>query len=276
MDFILDLNNMRTINLVNKVDGDDYILTIYSDNQIDLIIPNVSPGAEYQIISRCSNYNDLITIVSANQILKDAGVKYIELVCPYILGGRSDAKFKTNQSFGLKIVTNIINSCNFNKVITLSPHSAVTPALINNCSSVDTFSWFPIPLMPKHAVLISPDAGAYKKMVRFADMCNRVLIPANKVRNAEGAPEIKFDGSVKDKDCFIIDDICDGGRTFIALGKALKDNGAATVSLVVDHGIFAYGYKLENIDKIFTTNSYRDFEDLDTIDPNYLNIYNIF
>lgn len=267
---------MRTIDLVNKQNGDDYTLSTYSDTQVNIVIPKIIKDVPYQIISRFSNYSDLFAILAANQVLRDADVNHIELYCPYILGGRSDAKFKSNQSFDLKIVTNIINSCNFNKVIILDPHSAVTPALINNCKVLTVEDWFDFKQLPKDAILVSPDAGAYKKMVTLSEKHNLELIASNKVRGADGAPKITFVGDVKDKDCYIIDDICDGGRTFMALGRALKDLGAKTVTLIVTHGIFSYGYKLENIDKIYTTNSYRDFEDLNMIDVNYLNVYNVF
>ena len=270
---------MKIINFVKKEDGDDYTLTTYSDNQIDLIIPHVIPGAYYTIVSRCSSYSDLITIVSANQILKDAGVQNVDLLCPYVLGGRSDAKFKTNQSFGLKIVTNIINSCNFDTVIVLDPHSAVTPALINNCRVTTVEDWFDFTRLPKDAVLVSPDAGAYKKMVGLSEKHNLELVAANKVRTSDGLPRIAVAGSVENKDCYIIDDICDGGRTFITLAEKLKKRGAKSVTLIVTHGIFAYGFVLDNIDKIYTTNSYRSFDDIgdaDPIDPNYFNVFNVF
>lgn len=262
---------MKIINFVKKEDGDDYTLTTYSDNQIDLIIPHVIPGAYYTIVSRCSSYSDLITIVSANQILKDAGVQNVDLLCPYVLGGRSDAKFKTNQSFGLKIVTNIINSCNFDTVIVLDPHSAVTPALINNCRVTTVEDWFDFTRLPKDAVLVSPDAGAYKKMVAISEKHNMQLVASNKVRGADNAPKITFVGNVKDKECYIVDDICDGGRTFITLARALKDLGARTVGLIVTHGIFSYGLPLSNVDKIFTTNSYRPLER-----TFYLNVHDVF
>lgn len=265
---------MKIINLVAIERGDYYTMSIYSDSQVNVIISNIEHDSQYKIVSRFSNYTDLFKILTVNQVLRDAGVKYVELYCPYILGGRSDAKFKLNQSFDLKIIANIINSCNFNKVTIIDPHSAVTPALINNCQAFDILYWLPMKLRSKDIELISPDAGAYKKMVNIAEKIKKPLIPANKVRLDDGSPAIKFDGDVNGKDCVIIDDICDGGRTFIALSKALKEAGAKSVELVVTHGIFSYGIKLENIDKIYTTNSYREFANHDLGD--YLNVTNIY
>ena len=38
-----------------------------------------------------------------------------------------------------------------------------------------------------------------------------------------------------------IDDICDGGQTFISLAQSLKKQGAAEIFLYVTHGIFSKG-----------------------------------
>jgi len=39
----------------------------------------------------------------------------------------------------------------------------------------------------------------------------------------------------------IIDDICDGGRTFIEITKLLLQAGVESVSLHVSHGLFSQG-----------------------------------
>ena len=61
----------------------------------------------------------------------------------------------------------------------------------------------------------------------------------------------------------IVDDICDGGRTFIELAKAIHGSRpTAEVYLVVTHGIFSNGlYELsKEITKIYSTNSVKEIE----------------
>ena len=61
------------------------------------------------------------------------------------------------------------------------------------------------------------------------------------------------------KDCVIVDDICDGGRTFIELAKVLKERGAGKIGLFVTHGIFSQGVGVlfdNGIDFIYTTDSF--------------------
>ena len=69
----------------------------------------------------------------------------------------------------------------------------------------------------------------------------------------------------------IIDDICDGGGTFIPIAKELKAKGCRKVVLYVTHGAFTKGTQVlfENgIDEIFTTNSFDQT-------GKYVNIYDL-
>lgn len=258
------------INLVHKAASTcDFTIDRYPDGQVSATIPFVDPEGIYTIKSRMSSYEDLFIIAALNQILSDSGVSRRILYCPYILAGRSDAKFKTGQSFDLKLVTSFLNLCNFDEIQIIDPHSQVTPALINKSkvfSSFDAFiTWIPYWMFPWDGkVLVSPDAGSYKKVQSIAEKLKIELIPGNKTRNKFNEPVTKFDGDVSGRDCVIIDDICDGGRTFVNLGKELKQLGAKTVTLIVTHGIFSNGLKLENIDTIFTTNSYKSFLETET------------
>ncbi|MGY0040936.1 phosphoribosyltransferase family protein [Pedobacter sp. NJ-S-72] len=60
-------------------------------------------------------------------------------------------------------------------------------------------------------------------------MCNKVRDVSNgKIK------QITVDqDDLGGKDCFIIDDICDGGATFIGVAKELKKRNAGKVSLIV-------------------------------------------
>jgi len=56
----------------------------------------------------------------------------------------------------------------------------------------------------------------------------------------------------------VVDDLCDGGGTFIGLGEAIKEiNPKARLSLYITHGFFTKGLEslLEYYDRLYTTNS---------------------
>ena len=63
--------------------------------------------------------------------------------------------------------------------------------------------------------------------------------------------------------CIIVDDLCDGGATFIGAAKCLREAGAKFVGLVVAHGIFSKGLDVlfdNGIDHIHTSNSFKDWK----------------
>jgi len=237
----------------------------YPDGQVNVIVDNVQEGTDWEIVSRFSSYTDLFIILATNQVLRDAGVRKVNLRIPYFMSARSDRKFQKNQSFDLKLTADIINQAGFDRVTFLDPHSDVLPALINNSNPVtalDGFiSWIPNPTaFWEGKTLVSPDAGAYKKAAKLAEQLNIPLIPGMKTRLQYGFPETQFFGDVQGKDIVIVDDICDGGRTFVELGAKIKALGSKSITLIVTHGIFSKGLTLDNIDEIYTTNSYREFD----------------
>lgn len=268
------------INLVHKLNSTcEFTIDTFPDTQVSATIPVIDPESIYTIESRMSSYQDLFKILALNQILKDANVKSRILNCPYILASRSDRKFKSGQSFDLKLVTEILNGCDFDEIQILDPHSDVLPALLSKCKVVDAFdgflAWIPFNKFDwSNRVLISPDAGAFKKIFNIGEKLKLPIIPGMKVRLENGEPQTQFYGDVSGKDCVIIDDICDGGGTFVKLGWKLKFLGAKSVTLCVTHGIFSKGIELENIDKIFTTNSFKSF--LETEISDKFQVINIF
>ena len=239
----------------------EYIkISYFPDGQIGAnCIFTPQPGERYLIASSVTSYNDLFTIIAANDALIQSGANWVGLYCPYLLGARGDKRFAPTESFDLKIITDILNSASFDKIWLLDVHSDVALALLKNSINIPPIelisSWVKYHVGFDDAVIISPDAGAYKKLSKMNLPCP--MIAANKNRNhLTGEITTEIYTSIAGKNCIIVDDICDGGRTFIQLGGRLKELGASTVTLVVIHGIFSNGFELTNIDRIITTNSY--------------------
>lgn len=116
--------------------------------------------------------------------------------------------------------------------------------------------------------LISPDAGSNKKIFDLAKLIDYdgEIIRCDKLRDIVTGNIIEtivYKDDLNGKDCLIVDDICDGGRTFIQLATALKQKNCGKIYLIVTHGIFSYGFDVlsDNIDGIFCTNSVSDIRD---------------
>jgi ribose-phosphate pyrophosphokinase len=72
-----------------------------------------------------------------------------------------------------------------------------------------------------------------------------------------------FSGDLQEKVCFLVDDICDSGKTIVGVATALKELHAKKIIFIVSHGIFSKGYPLQNVDEIYCTNSYKPIASVD-------------
>ncbi len=237
---------------------------IYPDSQLNVQIDeNDKTGI---IKQRINSYTDLFELTSKVEVIKHNQIELNTLFIPCLFGQRSDRRFNENESFGLKIVCDFINQMGFKRVEILDTHSDVSLALINNSVKISSFNYVQEvcnEITKENLVLISPDAGAYKKVFKYGEDLNLPVIAANKFRDIQGNITLNILGDVKDKDCLIVDDICDGGYTFLLLGEKLKELGAKKVYLYISHGYFSKGFKELNeiLSGIYSTNSIKDIGD---------------
>jgi ribose-phosphate pyrophosphokinase len=127
--------------------------------------------------------------------------------------------------------------------------------------------------------IISPDAGALKKIYDVAKHFGiSNVTTASKVREMSTGTILRTELPTMDlrgiEHIIVIDDICDGGRTFIELAKAIKEITEIPIYLIVTHGIFSAGY--DELGKyfsgVYTTNSIKDI-DTDITLVKQLNIF---
>jgi len=130
---------------------------------------------------------------------------------------------------------------------------------------------------PENFTFISPDAGAFKKVGDIALNLQHGggLITATKRRDIRTGKIIRTEvpGLEDGPGPFIImDDICDGGRTFIGIADAiLKIHPDTEIYLVVTHGIFSAGYDSlrDKFTNIYCTNSVQDFKEENQLIKSY-------
>jgi ribose-phosphate pyrophosphokinase len=230
-----------------------------------------------RIYSRLNTFRDLELIICATAALRNTGIQSLSLYTPYFTGARSDRRFTEGDANYLKqVICPIINAQKFDAVIVLDPHSDVLEACLDNFEKIDNHDIVKSALTDidnkndaqDRIVLVSPDAGAYKKIFDVAQKFGiRKIITATKVRDIKTGKilhtEIPVLDQHEDLKYVIVDDICDGGRTFIELAKAIHDSRpTAEVYLIVTHGIFSNSfYELsKHIKKVYSSNSYSDID----------------
>jgi ribose-phosphate pyrophosphokinase len=183
----------------------------------------------------------------------------LTIYMPYLPGARADR----GKPFGAKVYADIINSFNAKEIVCFDPHSPVMPGLINNLRIVDSAKIITDTVLKNPggwAGIISPDEGSRERSGRIAEAAGLPLIQAYKHRD--------FDtGKLHDFSCdplpdpdgryLLVDDICDGGGTFMGTAQATGLD-PKQLSLWVSHGVFSGNApaNLTHYGEVWTTNSH--------------------
>lgn len=228
-------------------------------------VRSIFPPENAFIECRYENSDDLIDLILlVNAIRQYYGNIPIELDIPYFPFARQDRVMEPGEPNAAQAIAQVLVSLNFTKITCLDAHSDVLPAL------------FPpgllnvVPQWKLHShlnaytpgLLVSPDAGASKKVHLLGKHLYWPVFEASKRRNTLTGD---IEASVFNPDfdvnkyevIYIVDDICDGGRTFVELAKAIKAHGfTGSLVLSVTHGIFSKGLEpLEVFDKVHAVNN---------------------
>ena len=216
---------------------------------------NCLAGAQEILVeAHLKSSDDIMSLLLVCNAIKERNpLAVLSLALPYIPYGRQDRVCDYGESFSLRVMAQLINSIGAQAIITYDPHSDVTGALINNLV-VESQECAPILHgITQGKLLVCPDAGAEKKILKYSQsyiMCRKVRNPiTGDIR------ETKVDTAgypITGRDLMIVDDICDGGRTFIEIAKILREHKPNSIELYVTHGIFSKGLQVFEglIDKV--------------------------
>ncbi len=226
------------------------------------------------ITARISSAEDIVELcMLVSAIRSSSSGPDLKLILPYLPYARADRRFVDGDCFGLAVFANIINGLD-TSVFTLDAHSAVSRDLLKNLTdlSADYFIGLAIADLKKtrgnsaenpddSLVLLFPDDGARKRYSAMASHLNTQILHCAKVRdkatgNLSGF-RVPNESAFSSKKVLLIDDICDGGGTFLGIAEALCNYGL-DLSLYVTHGIFSKGTAslLEKFSKIYSTDSF--------------------
>lgn len=259
---IFDLINPNTSDIKFKrfvfPDGQDHI-------NIDPFPAKTLPitASKITIVTRLTNFSDLGILLQATEVLRSYGFVIIDLDITYLLAARMDRRMSPGEPSTLKIIAGLLNQQNYRSVRIFDPHSTVALTLIDRSSSIPTFDF--ISSVVGHIdnpLLVAPDAGAAGKVDSLATQLFLDVVRCTKSRSTANGYLSNFkveQEDLKGRNCLIVDDICDGGGTFIGLAKVLKEHNAGKLYLAVSHGIFSKGVDvLADFERVFSTNSYKE------------------
>jgi ribose-phosphate pyrophosphokinase len=252
-------------------------------------------NCEVVITAKIYDSQDLLRLIMAVDAIRGVSQTHgldplqINLKMPYVPYSRQDRICSPGESFSLSAFCKLINSMRLKSVEVFDPHSTVTTALLNssyeNMSAYENFIIDSVThLGDTKFAAVSPDAGALKKVHGITKYLHKKccidgqIIVGAKVRDMSTGEILHTSvdrESLDGIDCVIFDDICDGGRTFVELARALKDRGAGRIGLVVSHGIFSKGLIpfVGLIDWVVSTDSWPEPQPLDGVDYRQINVF---
>lgn len=239
---------------------------------VDINVGSIEPSTVRKDIFVSCIFGDDFTIndnIFALGLTMDALKHYhpacnFHLLMPYTPYARQDRACSPGEAFSLRFVGKVINGMGFTSVMVLDPHSGVTDACIDNLQVVNQFDIFGrIYTSFREVYIVAPDQGASKKCEDFAKRVGAAgVITCSKVREMSTGKILGLrllDDVPESAHLLVLDDICDGGRTFIEVSKAIMEvSEPLTLDLAVTHGLFTKGAGVlsDYYDTIYTTDSF--------------------
>ena len=220
------------------------------------------------IQSTCPPVNDnLMEVLIFADACRRASAKESNLIVPYFGYARQDRKSKPREPITSALVAHLISTAGIDRVVTVNLHAAQIQGfftcLVDDMSAVPLLGSAIISENPdlSNVVVVSPDHGGVNRARDLAVILGNCPIAIiDKRRTSTLEPEVmNIIGDVRGKDCYMVDDMIDTGRSAVIGAKALKDAGAKSVMMAAVHPTFSdpcYDLLKESVfDKIIVTDS---------------------
>ena len=199
------------------------------------------------IQSTCKPVNDrLMELLVCVDAVKRASAKEIAVIVPYYGYARQDRKAAARQPITAKLVADMLMIAGIDRIVTVDLHAQQIQGFFDIATDDLTF----IPLIAKYfenkfnkednIVVVSPDHGGTVRARRLAERLEAPIAIIDKRRPRANVVEVSnVIGDVKDKNCIVVDDICDTGGSLVAGVNLLKEYGAKEIYTCVTHGVFS-------------------------------------
>ena len=241
------------------------ILDKFSDGEIQVDIQNNVRNQDVFIVQ--SGYSNTKEGYNTNDFLMETLIiidacrrsmaKTINIIMPYYPYSRQDKKDESRSPITSKLVANMLTQSGIHRLVVMDLHSSQIQGFfdipVDNIYSVNlVMDYFESNIFKNYTteqrddfIIVSPDAGAVKRTLKFAKRLGLDTIILHKQRNYQKKNTVEKSIIVGDKDsiigktAIICDDIIDTGGTLIKSVEILINNGVKDVIVVITHGILS-------------------------------------
>jgi ribose-phosphate pyrophosphokinase len=248
--------------------GFEYTKFNFSAGETQVKITSVMEKSQYGIKFNYESDAEIFELLLVADAFKRLTSKSLSLDMPYMPYSRQDRACASGESFSLSVFADIILSADFRRIYTRDPHSEVTKQLLPYYEDNEFYYYLHKMINGKNVLCVAPDAGATQRVKRF---CKTYQIPdmaqATKIRDSNNGKilDYKFNAVTEGYDIIlVIDDICDGGATFLKLAEKINHPNKW---LFVTHGIFSKGIEelSKHYTKIISTDSFKKIDGVEYI-----------
>jgi ribose-phosphate pyrophosphokinase len=258
------------MNKINFITGEGFQIITFPDGEKHLKVNELNPKKAVDITCRITNSDDLFLLMQLSDIIQRQELVVRKLYITYLMGMRCDRVFSMNEAFTLKIIANVINSFNAREVLIEEPHS-FRAELMTNGHPHNVTCKFMRGRFGAYTLCL-PDDGAYMRYGCFADsyvLCEKKRdVDTGKLSGFAICDIYKYSDN---NEIVVIDDLCDGGGTFIGIAELLrKELAPKELVLVVTHAVQEAGLrKVASVyDKVYITDSYKDWSSVENLPSN--------
>lgn len=226
------------------------IVSSFSDGESHIEILEPLRGQNVFILQPTSmpTNHHIIELCLMIDAAKRAFAKQITAVIPYFGYARQDKRTpSTLMPIGAKVIADILTTVGVDTLLTVDLHTEQLQGFfsipIENISSGKLFLDDILKKNYKNPVIVSPDSGGVVRARLFANQLNgaELAIIDKRRPNPDEVEVMNLIGTVKDRDCIIVDDLVDTANTLCLTAKTLKENGAKKVLAYVTHPVLSDG-----------------------------------
>ncbi len=188
-----------------------------------------------------SSLMDLLLMIDA---VKSAQPESLTLVLPYHAYGRQNHPTHDSAGSAAQLVMRLLAMAGIDELVTVDIHHPnilkEAPFKVCALTAVPLFAEL-IRLHNPTPIIIAPDKGSADRAKDLAEHLKTDWTVLSKKRLENGDIIISSPDVFQKRDCIIIDDIVDSGKTLCLAADYLIKRGAGQIDAFVTHGIFGKG-----------------------------------
>ena len=238
----------------------------FSDGENFVSIYETVRGSDVFVVqSTCSPVNDnLMEMLIMIDALKRASARHITCVVPYYGYARQDRKTRGREPISSKLVADLMSAAGATRVVTMDLHAGQIQGFFNvpvdHLMSASLLADYVKSKNLENLTIVSPDLGGVTRARELADRVGAPIAIIEKRRPEPGVAKVmNIIGDVKDRNCFVVDDIVDTAGSLCEGAKALAEAGARDVYAAVCHPVLTdpatERISKSNIKELIVTNS---------------------